>query len=496
MGLFSGSFGTGLITGLATSVDKSLRTAMDKRDEELSSARKFWQTRQAQKMDLAEARDTRVKKSLNRLIDEMGGDIASGLAAYRAAGGDPDSVEGFIKDLDDTRAAGLEYNLRDKLKLDGVDLSQFKDLTREQAFASERTEVPGLDIQMEDTSGLSNFGLAMKDMGKGISEGINKLIPPREREAIEGIAGGVLDRSGMITSERYKNEVIAAVPNMKTQLSANLYQINNGKDLMGKDLTEDAITNLELQNAKLLSQIGGIAKAEAAATDTGPTLSEISSLYTKGLTDLKTDIGYEVSSNGVMTVNTPEGVLEGQDAQTYWLNKKNEWKSNFVKNTIFDSSGSYVSNDADFAARSLGLGKVATSVRESLVTEPTDEDMAEAPTAPKAPEPPSQEEIKQQTLAKYPTANSFADNFKTKAPDAESLYRMLVQYYPDIDDAQLSQIAIDAIASKPKPRGFVSNGSSPKEKVPPLSNFTKDSKAYNEWLATYGQTHNPDGTPK
>ena len=113
MGLFSGSFGTGLVTGLATSVDKSLRDAMDKRDEELSSARKFWQTRQAQKMDLAEQRDSRIKKSLNRLIDEMDGDVAGGLAAFKAAGGDPDSVELFIKDLDETRAAGLEYNLQD-----------------------------------------------------------------------------------------------------------------------------------------------------------------------------------------------------------------------------------------------------------------------------------------------------------------------------------------------------------------------------------------------
>ena len=48
MGLFSGSFGTGLVTGLASSVDKSLQNAMDKRDEEMSAARKFWQTRQAQ----------------------------------------------------------------------------------------------------------------------------------------------------------------------------------------------------------------------------------------------------------------------------------------------------------------------------------------------------------------------------------------------------------------------------------------------------------------
>jgi len=369
MGLFSGSFGTGLVTGLATSVDKSLRNAMDKRDEELSSARKFWQTRQAQKMDLAEQRDSRIKKSLNRLIDEMNGDAAAGLAAFKAAGGDPDSVELFIKDLDETRAAGLEYNLQDKLKLDGVDLSQFGDLTRERAFASVRTELSPVDIQMQDTGLLANIGLGMKDMGKGISEEVNKMIPAREQEAIEGITGAVLDRSGMITSERYKKEVMAAVPDMKTQMSANLYQINNGKDLMGKDLTEADITKLEMENAKLLTQIGGLAKAEAAATDSGPTLSEISALYSKGLTQLQTDLGFEVnSSTGIMTIQGPEGqLLEGAEAQSYWKQQKDSWKSDFVQTSIFDGSGNYVSNDADFAARSLGLGDVATNVRASLV---------------------------------------------------------------------------------------------------------------------------------
>mgnify|MGYP003116323054 FL=1 len=387
MGLFSGSFGTGLVTGLATSVDKSLRNAMDKRDEELSSARKFWQTRQAQKMDLAEQRDSRIKKSLNRLIDEMNGDAAAGLAAFKAAGGDPDSVELFIKDLDETRAAGLEYNLQDKLKLDGVDLSQFGDLTRERAFASVRTELSPVDIQMQDTGLLANIGLGMKDMGKGISEEVNKMIPAREQEAIEGITGAVLDRSGMITSERYKREVIDGIPKMKTQMSANLYQINNGKDLMGKDLTEADITKLEMENAKLLTQIGGLAKAEAAATDSGPTLSEISALYSKGLTQLQTDLGFEVnSSTGIMTIQGPEGqLLEGAEAQSYWKQQKDSWKSDFVQTSIFDGSGNYVSNDADFAARSLGLGDVATSVRASLVEAAPEDTAASATEEPKKP---------------------------------------------------------------------------------------------------------------
>lgn len=382
MGLFSGSFGTGLVTGLATSVDKSLRNAMDKRDEELSAARSFWQTRQAQKMDAAEARDKRTNKAVDRMIDEMGGDVAKGIAAFKAAGGDVDQVESFISALDETRNAGLEYNVQDKLKLDGVDLSQYGDLTREQAYKSFATEVKGVDIQMQDMSGLANLGLGMKDMGKGISDSINKLIPAREREAIDGITGGVLDRSGLITSERYKREVVAAVPNMKTQMSANLYQINNGKDLMGKDLTEADITKLEIENAKLLTQIGGLAKAEAAATDSGPTLTEISALYSKGLSQLQTDLGFEVnSSTGIMTIAGPDGVLEGPEAQAYWKKQKDAWKSDFVQTSIFDGSGNYVSSDADFAARSLGLGDVASSVRESLVQAPPAEDTSPPPAA-------------------------------------------------------------------------------------------------------------------
>jgi hypothetical protein len=163
---------------------------------------------------------------------------------------------------------------------------------------------------------------------------------------------------------------------MKTQMSANLYQINNGKDLMGKDLTEADVTRLEMENAKLLTQIGGIAKAEAAATDSGPSLSAISGSYRDGLSRLQKDLGFDInSSTGIMTIQPPGGeLLEGAEAQSYWKQQKNAWKSDFVKTNIFDESGGYVSNDADFAARSLGLGDIASSVRESLVQAPPADD--------------------------------------------------------------------------------------------------------------------------
>ena len=98
------SFWTGFGTGLAKSVDQGLQKAMAKRDDELSRAKTFWQTRQAQKLDQKEAYDARAEKALRRMIQEAGDDASLGLAAFNAAGGDPDSVEAFIKRIDKKRA--------------------------------------------------------------------------------------------------------------------------------------------------------------------------------------------------------------------------------------------------------------------------------------------------------------------------------------------------------------------------------------------------------
>ena len=83
MGLFGGGFGSGFATGLAESVDQSLKTALDKREKEMSRAREFWMTRQAQKMDLADDHDKRAGDALDAFITEFNGDVAKGLAAYK-----------------------------------------------------------------------------------------------------------------------------------------------------------------------------------------------------------------------------------------------------------------------------------------------------------------------------------------------------------------------------------------------------------------------------
>ena len=378
MGIFGGSFGSGFVTGLAQSVDKNLQLAIDRRNEDLSEAKKYTLQMQRAKAERADERDTRAEKALDRMIKEAGGNVAMGLAAYNAAGGEVEQVEGFLANLDETRGRGMEYNLADKLDLQGVDLTQFKDLTRERAFASIRTEVrPVTTLNLEDTSGLQKIGLGMENMGAGISKSVNDMIPAREREAIDGIVGAALDRSGMAKSADYQRELEASAPSLKTQLGNNLNKIRTGQDLMGKTLSESEITELELQNAKLIGTIGSIAKAEAAATDTGPTLTELSSLYSSGLSKLQTDLGFDLNSTtGIMTIAGPDGILEGPSAQAYWKKQKDQFKLNFVRNSIFDTSGNYISNDADFAAKALGLGDIANTVRTDILgaDKPKDDD--------------------------------------------------------------------------------------------------------------------------
>jgi|9_EtaG_2_1085328.scaffolds.fasta_scaffold02018_7 hypothetical protein len=494
MGLFSGSFGTGLVTGLATSVDKSLRNAMDKRDEEMSAARKFWQTRQAQKMDLAEERDRRTNDALDRMIDEMDGDIAAGVAAFKAAGGDVDQVEAFIKSMDETRNAGMKYNLVENLDLKGVDLSQYEDLTLDAARKGFATEVAALDVQMEDMSGLAKIGLGMKDMGKGISSSVNKLIPPREREAIKGLTGGVLDRSKLITSVRARNELANSLPDLERQIGNNLYMIANGTNLFGETVPAEEITSMKEKNAQLISTYAAFKSAEKGAT--GPTLSQISTGYSAGYRKLKEKHKWNLTNEGVFTIENDDGeIIEGPDAKNYWTEKESAWEKGWVADNILDESGDFRGSEADDASRLLGLDNVTSAVRSSFTVD--DGGQAADAAAAASSTQPSAEEIAKRLTTKYTTPSSFADAFKGKAKDAESLYNMMVQYYGDVDDATLSQIAMDAIASKPPPRDFVPSGTTPKQNAPvALTSLTPGSNAYNEWISTYGDTHNPDGTPK
>lgn len=184
MGIFSGGFGSGLATGLATSVSKSLTDAMDRREEELSKARVFWQTRQAQKQDTVDAENKRIEKAYKRITNEMGGDAAKGLAAYQAIGGNIDDVERYITVLNKTQEANMDYSLQDQLDFDGLNLGDYGDFTYDKGFDSIKSVVTAADVNyVEAPSILTAIGLGQdtEKVGKSLQQQVDQLIPRSER---------------------------------------------------------------------------------------------------------------------------------------------------------------------------------------------------------------------------------------------------------------------------------------------------------------------------
>ena len=482
MGLFSGGFGTGLATGLAESVDQSLKTAMEKREKELSRARTFWETRQAQKMDLADDHDKRAGEALDQFIDEFNGDVAKGLAAYKHFK-TVDKAEAGLAEIEATRTALGKYDVNDYFSFEGIDLSQFADLSREDAFASIRAEVKPLDIQMQDTGLLSKIGLGDSDMGGRVSSQINELIPPRTRTAISGLTGAAFDRSGTITSITQRNALIAGIEKGEERALTISGMLATKRDPVTGDILDDlALLELQAEQGRIYEDLAAldIAKSAGDKTTTGPTAASILSSHTKILTNLRDRLGYERSGGAVQI--TPEG--EGQDmllasaATDYWREKSSRATLDFIKTNILDADGK-VKGTEEQEAIDLGLlqdqvaiaqkeiqeAKAASKEEEDekpdagnvgLVDpdydpESEDNEAAQAEAAGSAGLQPTEAEIIKQTREKYPTPNELAAAIVADAESAEKLFERLMLTYPEIGNVELSRIANEAFAARPKP---------------------------------------------
>ena len=87
MGLFGKGFGTGLAEGLATGASRTIQTALDKREEEASAARKYMQQRAIQKAERYESDEKEMKNLLEGFADLTGGDLDKAAQLIKGAGG-------------------------------------------------------------------------------------------------------------------------------------------------------------------------------------------------------------------------------------------------------------------------------------------------------------------------------------------------------------------------------------------------------------------------
>lgn len=382
MGLFSGGFGTGLATGLAESVDQSLRTALDKREKELSRARQFWETRQAQKMDLADEHDERAGAALDKLINEFKGDVAKGLAAYQAIGGNVDDVESYLASVKDTRDKLGAYDITEKLKLDGIDMTQFGDLSRDAAFQSIRKEVGPLDISYTYRGQMANLLPGSQDLGYAISSDINELMPARQYEDITEFAAATMDRSGLVGTEEYARQVASETLQGQDRYFYNIGRIQSG------ELSVEEKEKLQDENAAILLATELFEKAKDTSGGDFTTLTELTSQFKTWRTERENEIGYvpgkpgqaAIVDNPIMPDGSRGDQLTGADAVAYRNKYIGERQVDWVRNNLLDDKGQARSVDAQAMITGYDFRSIVKGIQADIASAGEAEEGAETPT--------------------------------------------------------------------------------------------------------------------
>ena len=222
------AFWTGLATGLARSVDQGLQKAMSKRDDELSRAKTFWRTRQAQKLDQKDKYDARAEKAMRRMITEAGGDTTLALAAWNAAGGDADGNEKFLERLDKTRASKGKFDLTDALIMPDDYVKGDNKYSSEQLVKSVGMNLPEFDksrVSVPDF-GKGTFLALKKDVGQSVADSLSDMTPEKVTAITDGPKAS-LDMSKMLEAEEYARGVAKYDKEMKPDDKEMFMQLND-----------------------------------------------------------------------------------------------------------------------------------------------------------------------------------------------------------------------------------------------------------------------------
>jgi hypothetical protein len=433
------TFWTGFATGLAKSVDQGLQKAMDKRDDELSRAKTFWQTRQAQKLDQKEAYDARAEKALRRMIKEAGDDTSLGLAAWNAAGGDADSVESFIKRIDETRANKGTYNLLDSLiGPDGTPIKAGESIDINDALSSVRMQMKGIDesnINVADP--LEKFGLGIRGGGaKQVVESVNALIPQETVAEITGVPKGTLDMTTMIDAEKYANSQKLLAKQLSTTLAEDHAAIV--KEIMAIDVTTtegaEQAKKAEAKQKTILAAMGKEAVANDTSTEGSITVPTLNSMYSQQLTARLAARGINTKEQSyVKDGNVIYGDGEGFLKATQEVS--NEFNDEFV-NTLKRSDNSFGPSASTFISNNIELQK---SMNRILKAGSESEDKPKPGDVPKPPVKTNEERIND-IKTKHETPVAYVQSFKnldfSNKTIANAVLRdMMAAYNIDVDAA-------------------------------------------------------------
>jgi len=502
------TFWTGFATGLAKSVDQGLQKAMDKREGELSRAKTFWQTRQAQNLDMKEEYDRRAEKAMRRMIEEAGGDTTLALAAWNAAGGDADGNEKFLERLDKTRASKGKFKLTDAIIMPDDYVTGDNKYSSEDLIKSVGMNMPEFD---KSRVSVSDFGEGTmcdlrKEAGQQVADSLSDMTPEKVTAITDGPKAS-LDMSKMLEAEEYARGVAKYDKEMKPtdkemfmQLNDEISSLNRSKfgegeegELAFTQAKADATGKLE----SFLTRISAwnIAK-EAGSGKTGLSDNLMKSLWTDSRSQgyLLDGIGIkdgqkyytDENQNYVPEVSDPEGYSRAVKAS----NARSA--DRFIRTQ--GSSGSFATS----ATNIIGADNDLTEAF-SRFNKPKDETAA-------ATKPKVDDNLSKPDYVKN-NPGVAADAFFTRVKSTDEgvlkskgamLVKTLVQ--AGVPQAEAQQIVSDKIisitsANVPKSNPIVKGNVQAIDGSTGIK-LTPGSAAYNKWMAENGTTHNIDGTPK
>ena len=321
MGIFGRGFGRGFAKGVARGISEKVQEDRAKRDAKVTRQQAFAEQMQLAAINRATEHDNRARENLNRFIEEFGGDASKGLAAYLAVGGTVDATDRYLEAYDATRfESDLEYSIEDKFKFDNIRLDDYAEVTPEQAFSAIRMEVPEVQpISIKDEGFLSKIGLGVDTLGTGIAEEVNAMFRPQTREEIPGLRGATFDPSGLKAQAEFAATMAAAGVDRGSSLEALKSAYGTYSDQLDKDLN-------------------------AGYTGPGGTFS--------------------------MMVPGTDDPLSGLAAENEYRPRFRNMQTNYLVRNIFNSDGTFVSNNARLAVEQLNinpelLAQVSTSLAES-----------------------------------------------------------------------------------------------------------------------------------
>tara|TARA_S200002703_G_scaffold39002_1_gene34179 strand:+ start:1018 stop:2601 length:1584 start_codon:yes stop_codon:yes gene_type:complete len=238
------TFLSGLVTGLATSVDDVLKKDMERTQERVDGMAQYRVTRRRAALEAQEKEKKEIQDSINKLASLVGGDVDKAAQLYVSGGQTVDGANDLYKELKTNADAGKDINAVLTFA-DVAETGQITDYLKQ--FV---TPISTLPVSKDEAPGAGLYGALFKpDTQKMVQRQVAEAAPiPDQTKRAMGITGATIDRSKMLAAEEYKDVVtgreretkrfemeIKSFDTQQKQAAASMRQADERLDLAKKE---------------------------------------------------------------------------------------------------------------------------------------------------------------------------------------------------------------------------------------------------------------------